>query len=112
MDVFNLTSPKSGILHIFPTSSGPQGIAIRAGPLKCRQQVVRRSECLFELTTDSEHLTINVAKAVKSAKGSAESISFSFRTDRPTSSFLSATTENGEIIQVDLIDGRNLYGFY
>ncbi|KAI1722312.1 hypothetical protein DdX_04624 [Ditylenchus destructor] len=106
-EIIRLDGQKSGILHIFPSSSSDTQtrIAIRAGPLKCRQQVVRRTECLFELTSDSEHLTIDVEKAAKRAKVPADSLSFSFRTDKPTASLLSVKTDDGETIQVDLVDG-------
>lgn len=106
-EIIRLNGQKSGILHIFPSSSSDTQtrIAIRAGPLKCRQQVVRRTECLFELTSDSEHLTIDVEKAAKRAKVPADSLSFSFRTDKPTASLLNVKTDDGETIQVDLVDG-------
>ncbi|KAI1731108.1 CRE-BAM-2 protein [Ditylenchus destructor] len=106
-EIIHVDGQKSGILHIFPPSSSDTQarIAIRAGPLKCRQQVVRRTECLFELTSDSEHLTIDVEKASKRAKVQAESLSFSFRTDKPTASLLSVKTDDGETIKVDLDDG-------
>uniref|UniRef100_A0A915DFV0 Laminin G domain-containing protein n=1 Tax=Ditylenchus dipsaci TaxID=166011 RepID=A0A915DFV0_9BILA len=109
VEMVHLEANQAGILHIFPSASADASllprIAIKAGPLQCRQQVVQRAECVFELATDSEHLAIDILDAVEKAGGVGETISFSFRTDRPTTGFLTVNTDAGETIDVDLIDG-------
>lgn len=69
----------------------------------CTQLVINNNQCLFDLKTITETLIINLEFEFISLQ--AKTISFSFRTDRPTQPFFSIRTHSGDLIQIFLIDG-------
>lgn len=68
--------------------------------------IISREECLFELNTVAQSLFIDIEAALRKSSEDVSTISFSFRTDRPTQPFFNIQSKNQELIRIDLIDGK------
>lgn len=90
-------------MHIFPIENSSADLfEIRSSALQCQQQIIPTKECFFENGGITESIRVNFRKIDISLY---QTFAFSFRTDLPTTSFLSLITNLGEVIQVDLKDG-------
>lgn len=106
----------AGIHHILSTPAAKRTTLVRASALKCRQSVIANAaDCLFELN-GADYLRVDVRAALKranagggdattargggavgvAANDGGASLSFSFRTDRPTTSLLNITIGNSQ----------------
>ncbi|KAL3102548.1 hypothetical protein niasHT_020164 [Heterodera trifolii] len=86
----------------------PRGVALSLEPLTCRQMVIPRPECHFELRTDFDRVRLRLEALRK--KYPQGILSISFRTGKPNGRLLelgSAASDagHGTSTGVDLIDG-------
>ncbi|CAD5205516.1 unnamed protein product [Bursaphelenchus okinawaensis] len=92
-----LENEDAGILHIFPpTNVGNMSIQVKTTPLRCRQNILKDPKCLFELNSPSDRIGIDIS--------GRNSISFAFRTDVPSTPFLTIKGTDGPV-RVDILEG-------
>uniref|UniRef100_A0A183CCB1 LAM_G_DOMAIN domain-containing protein n=1 Tax=Globodera pallida TaxID=36090 RepID=A0A183CCB1_GLOPA len=80
-----------------------RGIALSLEPLVCRQMVIPRPECHFELRTDSDKVRLRLDALRK--KWPRGILSVAFRTGKPNERLLELGSDEGVKTGVDLIDG-------
>uniref|UniRef100_A0AC35TSN4 LAM_G_DOMAIN domain-containing protein n=1 Tax=Rhabditophanes sp. KR3021 TaxID=114890 RepID=A0AC35TSN4_9BILA len=71
---------------------------VKLSPLICKQTVVARNECIFELNSISDKVTVNLTPL-------DQTLTVNFRSDVPSSRFLTIHYQNGKILNVDIVDG-------
>ncbi|CAD5208318.1 unnamed protein product [Bursaphelenchus xylophilus] len=97
-EVFVLENEYAGVLHIFPPENmGNMSIELKTTALRCRQSVVPNAKCLFELNSRSDRIGIDITD-------DHHWVSFSFRTDIPSTPFLTLRGGDGPV-RVDIIEG-------
>uniref|UniRef100_A0A914HUT7 Laminin G domain-containing protein n=1 Tax=Globodera rostochiensis TaxID=31243 RepID=A0A914HUT7_GLORO len=108
----NHTKPAGAFEERMPLLSPPlirlhppmlRGIALSLEPLICRQMVIPRPECHFELRTDSDKVRLRLDALRK--KWPRGILSVAFRTGKPNERLLELGSDEGVKTGVDLIDG-------
>nr|CAD2187164.1 unnamed protein product [Meloidogyne enterolobii] len=89
----------------------PSKTAINLGPLICRQMLIPRPECQFELRSDKDRIRLKLFNLRKKAtKSTASTLSISFRTSKPNGRLLELLDGgNGPLGALDLVDGYLLF---
>uniref|UniRef100_A0A915N461 Laminin G domain-containing protein n=1 Tax=Meloidogyne javanica TaxID=6303 RepID=A0A915N461_MELJA len=93
-------------------SPSPSETAINLGPLICRQMLIPRPECQFELRSDKDRIRLKLFNLRKKATKSTASstLSISFRTSKPNGRLLELLDGgNGPLGALDLVDGYLLF---
>jgi hypothetical protein len=84
---FNHEGEMAGIVHLTPVGNASFTAKVSASPLRCRQRVVKGKKCEFELNSAQDKILIPTSNV--------NVVRFSFRTDKPSTSFLRLIDSTG-----------------